>query len=285
MTSGACNLARDQEESINYRYGDLENYLREQSASNRLTEHHRIITSAGVAITTSIRGCVCLLESKKWLNVYEMVREEHPGADSTELESLVNARLGKWAAGRRLVDAMLQFGPDTHYAALNLGGVGPTRYGNCGIRLRCDVISGIATSFIGDTIHEICSAAGEQLLSNEEALARFGLWEHLPMLAGIHRREMLGQSTHIISRDVIRQQTEHADCVHEVQIHGPISLDCVEAVAISEADYHQLWDRMSDFERVREGVRGLRKYDEVRSFKRLMELRKECPAIPFELVR
>jgi hypothetical protein len=253
----------------------------ERSGRGNAQRSFRAILSRGrAAINMPIPKLVRFLEEGGYLNVYEFVARE-TGLAGEDLAREVRARLQGFGPLRRRIDETFQFQPDTHYAALNLGGAGARRYGRCCVVFDLRHWAPFHTCYAGDSIRACFQADKTPALSEEEILAGLAVGGDLDRLATIHWETFLAEPTQApcFHPSEVRDLVEAEDSVLEVHLHGPVTRDRVQEVLLPRSDYRHLRDLVQ-----RAGGRSLPlpwEFDEVEPFNQMLALleRFEIPLV------
>src|SRR3989442_7083795 len=121
-------LALKQRERLAQKYKSLQRELRPIGCHARLRDFIAFVQTGCPGINMSVVNCVRFLESGEWLNVYEATAKA-TRVRGILLDQKIRKRIRTWYLPRRAIERLLRFRRNTHYAALNLGGPGTTRYG------------------------------------------------------------------------------------------------------------------------------------------------------------
>lgn len=273
-SSRAFSLAVSLRPEIHARNLKLLEYAKKRGAEARVGEYEDVLNEGCASVTMSVRACVYFIQTQRWMNVYEYVADRNSGATGNVLEDKIREALGDWYDQRCRVEDILCFERDAHYTALNVGGSGPERYGKCCALLDETRLASDATCFVGDSLRRVFSGDGQQRLTEDETLARFGPRDELAKLASVHSQRPLSSTPKIISVRDVRHQIESPDGVLEVHVHGPILMSHVKSIVMEERVYNDLWYKSQEYERCNQRERKVQHFDEVRSFRKLMQLRK-----------
>jgi len=98
---------------------------------------------------------VRFLESKKWLNVYQITAMEVGSRSGLEFRRIVRKKLKDGYKPRREFESLLTFRVNTHYAALKIGGQTGPRNGTFYVRFGPNAPLLFATVFAGDPLRMI----------------------------------------------------------------------------------------------------------------------------------
>lgn len=225
------------------RFEESRERLKKCGRGNTLQSFRAILSRGRAAINMPIPKLVRFLEEGGYLNVYEFVARE-TGLMGDDLDKAVEARLRELGPLRRRIDRLFQFQPDTHYAALNLGGAGALRYGRCCVVLDLRHWAPFHTCYAGDSIRSCFRADKEPVLSEEEVLARFAIGEDLDRLAVVHWELSLEDPARdpCLQPSEVRDIVEAEDSILEIHLHGPVTRDRIQEVLLPRNDYRHLRD-------------------------------------------
>lgn len=217
--------------------------LKNCDRGNALRGFRAILSRGRAAINMPIPKLVRFLEEGGYLNVYEFVARE-TGLAGEDLDQAVEARLRELGPLRRRIDRLFDFQPDTHYAALNLGGAGASRYGRCCVVFDLRHWAPFHTCYAGDSIRSCFQADQGPALSEEEILASFAAGEDLDRLAVVHWEPSLGDPARdpCLQPGEVRDIVEAEDSILEIHLHGPVTRDRIQEVLLPRNDYRHLRD-------------------------------------------
>jgi hypothetical protein len=185
----------------------------------------------------SVPSLVRFMEEGAWLNVYESTAKK-TGLEGDELRQAVGNRLREFKRQRLKIDQMFRFELDTHYATLNLGGLGPRRYGPCCVVFDLKHWAPYHTCFAGDSIRACFDSAGESVLDDDAVLAKFGIGEDADRLAVIRHCKMLERQWFCLDPCEVRHIVEDEDSLLELHLHGPVTRSQVQEVRIARENFH-----------------------------------------------
>ncbi len=228
-----------------------------------------VLDRATAAINMKIPGLVRFLRTGRWLNIYEFTAQS-TGLRGKPLSDEVARRLGMLGGARTKMDKLFQFGRDTHYASLNLGGAGARRYGTCCVVFDLHHWAPFVTCFCGDSIRACFSEKGNQVLSDEEILRLFSIGEDASRLAALRHREYLRRQAFGVDAAEVRDIIEADDSLVEYHLHGSVRRELVREVRISRSDYRHLHDLLERYDSVRDPKRW--EFDKVQPFREMMAL-------------
>lgn len=244
-------------------------------AATKLGTFERFLKSGRAAINMTIPGCARFLASGKWLNMYEVVQMNTGATSGPKVRRMLRERLKEWYGPRVMLDRLLRFRRDTHYAALNLGGGGPD-YGKCCVRLRPSrAMFQHATIFAGDPLRVGFNDAGRKVLSDGEFFERFAVHADVAALTGVHNPQLLTDQI-IIDKQTLVALLEDKETLVEIHVHGAVKRDDIEVIAMRKTDLISLEQRSRAYEKNPPRKTSRRKeakqYNEVRSFNYLRKL-------------
>lgn len=233
-------------------------------------------------INMSIVRCLDFVRSGSRLNAYQYVASLNlnPRDSVKRLKTILGE---KWYRPRRYIDRLLMFTAATHYAALNLGGAGPERYGECCVVLDPSRVSPYVTCLSGDSIQAVFSgfAAGrQQVLEHQEILDLFGVHEDADSLAALGHIPLLKRQNRFPSKRELRAIFEQAESCFEVHLHGPVHWSQVDCVVMSERLHDELWDLTAEYALTPPHRQTAQKFQRVAYFMELMSLRDD-KGLPF----
>jgi len=189
----AYTLAKTKRGHLLAIFKKLELGFRRQGRNAQLLEFVGFVQKGEVSINMSVASCMRFLEQGEWLNVFEATKKE-TGATGKLLEGKIRKRLRAWYLRRRAIERLLKFQRDTHYAALNLGGPGATRYGICCVMFDIETDHRYATALAGDSLRSVFDSSGRRVLSNDETLALFAIREDATRLAAVRCKNTIDTS-------------------------------------------------------------------------------------------
>jgi hypothetical protein len=245
--------------------------LKHCGRGSALRSFRAILSRGRAAINMPIPKLVRFLEEGGYLNIYELVARE-TGLTGEDLDNAVEARLRDLGPLRRRIDRLFHFQPDTHYAALNLGGAGALRYGRCCVVFDLRHWAPFHTCYAGDSIRSCFLADRRPAFPEEEVLARFGIGEDLDRIATVHWEASLAEPTRdpCFQPGEVRAIVEAEDSILEIHLHGPVTRDRVQEVLMLRNDYRHLRDLV---QRAKGHSSPLPwEFDEVEPFHQMLEL-------------
>jgi hypothetical protein len=266
----AYALAEARRAELIRKYNALLSSLSGDGVATRLRTFESLLAGGSPAINMTLPGCIRFLETGKWLNVYEVVALKVGKRDGPEFVREVRKKLGEWHLPRMEFERLLKFRKDTHYAALNLGGTGPD-YGECCVRFGPTAPLRYSTIFAGDPLRVIYDDQGNQVLSDEEILGRFSVYELRVALAAITNPIYLARQR-VIDRQGLMRMLDDRETLIEVHLHGAVRRDHATEIAIQPDFFMSLGRRCLEYEDAPTHARAAKKYSRVRALKRLLQL-------------
>jgi hypothetical protein len=239
-------------------------------AATRLRTFESLLGRAKPAINMTLPACVRFLETGVWLNVYEKVAIDLGVPSGPDFDNAVREKLGQWYAPRQALERLLRFQSDTRYAALNLGGPGPD-YGDWCVRLAQPAIVQFATVFAGDPLRWVFDEHHKQVLSDTDVLHRFATHDDRTALAANHSGQMLFAEL-ILNETTMRTLLEDRETLVEVHIHGKVTPNDVDEIAVRKSVFDKLSRLSLDYEDASVGARTAKRFANVAPFKRLLQL-------------
>lgn len=207
-------------------------------------------------INMSIPDCIRLIKHGAWLTIYEAVNEE-TSYTGDALEQEVQARLTTrgtdWYECRKKIEQMLKFSHDTHYAALNVGGVGAQRYGDCCVLINWSKWRAVSTCFGGDTLRSTFASDGTDVVDTQEVLKSFAIGQDLDKVALLSYEHSLRtyatpkagplRRPPAFDEQEMRTAIESSDFLVELHLHGRVTIDQVRGVVITKSRQTELWNQ------------------------------------------
>jgi len=205
-----------------------------------LRSFRAVLERRRVAINMKIPKLARFLEEGRYLNVYELTAKK-TGATGAELAAAVELQLTSFSNQRLAIDRLFSFGTDAHYAALNLGGAGLTRYGDACVVFRPGAWSACSTCFAGDSIRLCFSAAGNLAASEAMVLGDFAPGEDAVALAVVaHAADLLEGTAICVDPVKVRRHLETGDLAIEVHLHGAVTRDEIAEVIMEQKKLEEL---------------------------------------------
>lgn len=237
----AYNLAVTLRTDLERRYAETKRRLVEGGRRNEVRALSSMIKDGTASINMSMPNLNRFLKSGQWLNIYEATSWE-TGMTGNELEEEVSRRIPDFHRQRRTIEKLLRFGHDAHYAALNLGGAGPQRYGVCCVVLNVKNWLPFYTCFGGDPIRACFDSEGRQVLTDAEILSNFAVGEDAHRIAIIRHEEYLRGAGPALDPAEVRAIVEASDSLIELHRHGPVNRRDVVSVNMSRERRGHYWD-------------------------------------------
>ncbi len=267
----AYSLALKQRSSLQGRYKADEAELHKLGCHGRLTGFLALVAKHTASTNMSVANCVRFLESGRWLNIYEATAAE-TGKTGRALIDEVRERIPKWFSPRRDFEQLLRFRQDTHYAAVNLGGPGATRYGDCCVVFDVAKTPPMATCFGGDSLRTTFDASGKRILANADVLSLLAPHDDLSLLAVVRHTGLIKNSQPAVSPATVRAALEDSDSLIEIHFHGPILRAHVRCVIMARRILRHLWELTLRYDRLPPRWSDASEYDVVPFFKRFVQL-------------
>ncbi len=258
VQSAAYALALTVRARLKRRVADLQQDLETKDCTPVLRAFDDLVRrTPHVGINMSIASCLRMWRYGAWLNIYEATGRDAAHNDETmeeELRRRLHTDGRDYFARRHAVEQLLRFTRNTHYAALNVGGPGVARYGKCCVLFDLSRWEPHATCFAGDSLRTCYNLKGERILSDEEMLDLFAVgddWWDATIVRHAGFLEQLGEERRGFSRSRARRQVESSNAPIELHLHGPVTVDQVCKVIMSEQDATELWDQYFAWEKGR----------------------------------
>ena len=228
----------------------------------------------------SLQACIRFLREGEWLNVYEKIERDLGANRGPNYDRAVRLALKNFFPSRQRLEKLLRLGRDTHYSALNLGGLGPD-YGDWCVRLDCGLTMDVATAFAGDPLRLAFDKKGNQVVPDNEVLERFATYRDRGAVAAIHNRHYLEGRTDVAEGDLRAHLEQRANHI-EIHIHGTVSSHHAIEIRVDKAKYGELVRRTYEYESASTTQRRALVFESVPDFKELMSLAgsKRIPVIP-----
>ena len=229
-----------------------------------------IIGESDVAINMTIPTCVDFLTNGKYFNIYELARWETKKSGKA-LEEEVKRRSGNFYFMRKAIEKRLGFSRKTHYASLNVGGTGASRYGECCVIFNKKKWENKMTSFGGDSILTCFDNNGSFVLSSNDLKTLFTIDKATHKLAVIKRKEHIAKinSPALKIKDIISIM-ESDDSIIEFHIHNEINTEDIREIRIPSKRYRELWNLTEEASLKKPPL--ARQYDIVPYFKNFIKL-------------
>lgn len=246
-------------------------------AAARLRTFEALIARARPAINMTLLGCIRFLESGRWLNVWEKVAIDLGTSRGPAYEAAVGSEMGGWLRPRATLERLLRFQRDTHYAALNLGGTGPS-YGDWCVRFDHSGVLRFATSFAGDPLRWVFDEDGNQVLSDDDVLTRFACHDERVALAARHNEHLLLGNL-LVDEDLMRTLLEDRETLIEVHIHGEVLAEHAVEIGVRKGVYDRLARLALDEEAAEPRARAAKRFRHAALFRRLLRLVDDHPKL------
>jgi hypothetical protein len=283
--SPAFELAQTHQPSLKASYGDLHDSLCSDGCKNALTYWLKAIEDGRPAINTSVAGVVRVLAHGQYLNKYEVVRQSlAPGED---FQQKLQESLREYYGPRTEIDDLLKLGDQAHYGYLNVGGSGPTQWGECSMIFDRDQWLPLSTCFAGDSINACFKKQGGQfvrVLTDDLVFTKFAVGPDAHMLATIRNHAtllQLGKDPVGVDAQAIVQTLEAKDTFVEIHLMGTIVASAVSELVLSRSTAAAIWRDVLQWERL--GQPETAEFDRARQFAEMIRLLK-TQAVPVRLV-
>jgi hypothetical protein len=237
MAPDAYTLAAGQRTQLLQRLQSIEARMMSTGRMAVVRSFRAVLERRRVAVNMKIPEFVRFLEEGQYLNVYEFISKK-TGATGAELAAAVERT--RFGSQRLAIDRLFSFGNDAHYAALNLGGTGLTRYGDACVILRQTAWSARSTCFAGDSIRLCFSATGEVAVDEAAVLRDFVPAEDASVLAVVAHADLLDDSAICVDPTEMRRRLEAEDLAIEVHLHGAIMRDQIDEIIMGRKKLHEL---------------------------------------------
>ncbi|MEM7307989.1 MAG: hypothetical protein AAF682_15025 [Planctomycetota bacterium] len=275
-------LAKSQWPAQHKAHAKVEEVLGKNGGATLLRTFEDILVGGRAAINMSLARCVDFLETGRWLNVYEKLASKPGGCVRSEFDRQLREALDEWYGPRLEIERLLQFQSDTHYTALNVGGSGPD-YGACCVRLGPVREIDFATVFAGDPLRVVFDRDGQRVLTDEEALERFGTRENLNALAVVYNEGAL-RGAKILDEGAAREVLENRDTPMQIHVHGVVSRDDVTELLLQRTYFDKLMADVRLYDKAGPTDRRAKTFDKVEAFLRLLGLVDELPGVTFKVI-
>jgi hypothetical protein len=229
MEPQAYNLALSQRAQLLRRLHAVEERMASAGRTSMLRSFRAVLDRRRIAVNMRIPKLARFLDEGQYLNVYELTAKQ-TGASGAELAAAVERELASFKDERLAIDRLFRFGPDAHYAALNLGGAGLTRYGDACVVFRPGAWCAYSTCFAGDSIRLCFSAAGSLAVSEAMILSDFAPGEDAVALAVVAHADLLDDDAICIDPVDVRRRLETGDLALEMHLHGAVTRDLIAEV-------------------------------------------------------
>jgi len=239
MESQAYTLAIAQRPQLFLRLRRVEERMVSAGRMSVLRSFRAVLERRRVAINMKIPQLAMFLEEGRYLNVHELTAKK-TGATGAELAAAVERYLASFTNQRLAIDRLFGFGPDSHYAALNLGGAGLTRYGDACAVFRPGRWSICSTCFAGDSVRLCFSAAGELAVSEAMILGHFAPGEDAAALAVVAHADFFDGTAICVDPVKVRRLIETGDLAIEVHLHGAVTRDKIAEVIMEQKKLDEL---------------------------------------------
>jgi hypothetical protein len=215
-----------------------------------VTRNHTLV------ITMTLANCVKFLREGAWLNIYEVAADRHDLLES--LEGSIRQALHKagvdWGERRFMIDNLLRFTHDTHYASMSFGGAPEPRYGHgeCCVVLNLAEWEPRATCFAGDPLRVCFDQEGQRSLADPEVLELFAVASDWPKLLLAHYgNALIDSDSTIFVLDPLRMRgrLEDPNYMLEVHLHGKVTAAHTHRILISQAFFERCKSDVKNWER------------------------------------
>lgn len=225
-----------------------------------------------------LRELILFLETGRWLNRYEVAALQ-TGKKGRALRDEVAQRLSEWGPPRLAVEALLALGPATHYAYLNIGGIGPSYYGPCCVVLEMRRWDTRATCFRGDTLRGSWQRSASALLAEDQVTSRFAAAQDLALLAVAEYEDFLAGQRFCLDRSAARALLGAEGTLMELHLPGPVARNQILEVRISKKKFVELCALAHKLGRAPSS--DAMEFDEARAFQAVLDLldRYEVPLV------
>jgi hypothetical protein len=237
-------LAKSQKDALDLAFSQIKNDLAKLNRRNTVNAVKAFLSNARPAINMNVAGCARLLETGEYLNVYE-ISEREALAQGVTPDEILRARLGAWYSVRVEIDQLFRFDKSTHYGYANLGGIGPNRYGDVCIILDTALLEPYGTAFSGDSIRSLCDSLGKRVISDSDALKKFGLAEDIPALATVKHAERFKTFEVGIDMSELSELIEGEDSLMEIHIHAAIKRENIAGIVMMRKKFRWYGDLVS----------------------------------------
>lgn len=231
MVPPAYDLALSLRRALRLRYDAVEQAISCTGRKGLLVAFKAAIQKGSASINMTLPDCTRFLRTGVWLNIYEVAANE-TGKTGEDLEREVASRISKWYAQRRRINELFNFGVDTHYAALNLGGAGAQHYGTCCVVFDLDRWKPFFTCFGGDTIRACFDSTGAQVQDDREILQKFAVGDDRVAVSVVRYLDYLNDDKVGLDLSELRGILEDSESLIELHQHGPVSRDQVLRIVI-----------------------------------------------------
>jgi len=223
------------------KFNDVKERLLRNGFKNRLIAFETLIRDCKASINMSIPKCNDFLKYGRWLNINEFVfiKKGKTGAD---LEKEIKSYLGKWYTSRRTIDKLFRFRRDTHYASINLGGIGPQRYGACCVVFDLSNWTPYYTCYGGDSIRACFDSKGNKVLADDAILEHFGVGQDVYQIATVRHKRYLREKKPGINISELQAILESTDSLIEFHHHGSVIREHIAQVIMSHAQITHYWE-------------------------------------------
>jgi hypothetical protein len=260
-------------------YAQVSERLHERAKSEILRLFQAAIEQGVASINMSIPDLNRFLKTGRWLNKYESVSIE-TGLKGRALVREVSRRLRELGSKRIEIDRILELQPDTHYSALNLGGLGvEEKFGSCCVVLDLSRWAPFHTCFSGDSIRACYTREGERL-DVEAILDKFSVGENIAYLATVMQEAYLDGLNRFDAAE-LRDVIESPISPIEIHLHGPVLREHILEVRLARKKLRYLSALRDRYERTE--FKRASEFDDVEPFEELRHLLTFCQ-IPLRVV-
>lgn len=176
-------------------------------------------------------------------NIYEWATEQSVLSGRPQRE-ILNEKLTTWFERRLRFDTAFDDGEHFRYGALNVGGVGSTRYGNFCVVLKGAFLEGLTTlAYLkNDSLRCYFTHAG--LVDDMRLRAEVALHEHRHYLAALKHASALSRGSDSEWAQMVCSDSEYIEAI----FIGDVSMPEIEEVRVQRTEYERLWNlAFSDF--------------------------------------
>lgn len=190
-------------------------------------------------VSMNMRPCIAadLLHRDQYKNMYEAVAEE-AALTGRETREILRQRLGKYFEKRIRFDAVFSEGRSFKYGALNIGGVGATRYGSFCVVLKPSFPDRVAY-LKQDSLNRYADEHGN---FDEEAFqSDLACHSHRQLLAALkHAHEIESRKDNWST--MLCCDSEYIEAIFV----GAVNKSTVDEVRVSASEHRTLWDLCFD---------------------------------------
>ncbi|MCY2990111.1 MAG: hypothetical protein NTY19_19890 [Planctomycetota bacterium] len=229
-------LAAQNDQELHIRFDEAKN--RSKDGGRQLDVFANCVQSSG-RVSINMRPSVMteLVNSGRHQNIYEWA-EEQSRLSSRPTAEILREKLGTYFSRRIHFDDAFEEGQRFRYATLNIGGVGPHRYGQfCAVLKPAFVGPNAPIAYLmGDSLRTYMPT--ETGVDTARLRREVGTHSHVQYLATLkHSAEIPTSSENEWPRVVCRE-----DCYIEAIFLKDVELSSVDQVRIAQAEYDRLFD-------------------------------------------